>query len=103
MVETFAKNIDSYITTLNGSGSVGAVAHGNPSFFYDSTDQQVEGTVAAFQWPFPSGGHSFNQNFWRPNFGNHEAIINSKEAEAQIRRLSLGIVNIALYSQKLVT
>ena len=69
MVETLAKNIDSYITTLNGSGSVGAVAHGNPSFFYDSTDQQVEGTVAAFQRPFPSRGRSYNQNFRKTNFG----------------------------------
>ena len=34
---------------------------------------------------------------------NHDAIISSKEAGAQIRMLSLGIVNIALSSQKLVT
>ena len=74
MGETLAKNIDSYITTLNGSGSVGAVAHGNPSFIYDSTYQQVEGTVATFQWPFPSRGLSYNKKFWRPNFGRSRSF-----------------------------
>ena len=68
MIETLAKNIDSYITTLNGSGSVNAVAHYNPSSYYDSTDQQPEGNVAAFQRAFPRGRSNF-QNSRRPNFG----------------------------------
>ena len=44
MVETLAKNIDSYITILNASGAIGAVSLPNPSF--DDSPYQDQATVA---------------------------------------------------------
>ena len=73
MVETLAKNIDSYITTLNGSGSVGAVAYSNPSPLNDSITQQEEGTVGTFQQSF-TRGRSQNLNFRRSNYGRSRGV-----------------------------
>ena len=52
MVETLSKNIDSYITILNASGTVGAVSLSNPS--YNDSPFQEEATVA-YQGGYRSG------------------------------------------------
>ena len=52
MIETLSKNIDSYITTINASGSISAVSPYNPSS--QDSQHQEEATVA-FQSAYRSG------------------------------------------------